>query len=108
MEDTALWHVFVNDETGQRSCCYGFKNALTFNQKGEFKTLGRGKTEIPMAEWTEEELCWVMSGCLKESGMGRLSDMSGIILRAMKKCGVDEWKREEVLRRILAETVGVM
>lgn len=108
MEDTALWHVFVDDETGQRSCCYGFKDALTFNQKGEFRTLGQGKTEIPMEEWTEKELCRMMSGCLTESKMRRLSDMPGMILRAMRVCGVDEGKRGEVLRRILDEMVGLM
>lgn len=105
MEEMEQWHVFVDDETGQRSCCYGFKDALTFNQKGEFRTLGQGKTEIPMEEWTEKEMCWMMSGCLKESGMVRLSDMPGIILRAMRKCGVDDEKRGEVLRRILDEMV---
>lgn len=105
MEEMELWHVFVDDETGQRSCCCGFKDALMFNLEGEFKTLGQGKTEIPMEEWTEKELCWIMSGCLTKSRMSRLSDMPGMILRAMRKCGVDEGKRGEVLRRILAETV---
>lgn len=81
-----------------------FKMSLT---RGTiYKTLAQGKTEIPIEEWTEKELCWMMSGCLKESRMGRLSDMPGIILRAMKKCGVDEGKRGEVLRRILNKMVG--
>lgn len=105
MEEMELWHVFVDDETGQRSCCCGFKDALMFNLEGEFKTLGQGKTEIPMEEWTEKELCWIMSGCLTKSRMSRLSDMPGMILRAMRKCGVDEGKRGEVLRRILDEMV---
>lgn len=107
MEEMELWHVFV-DGTGQRSCCYGFKDALMFNKEGEFQMLGQGKTEIPMEEWTEKELCWMMSGCLKESRMVRLSDMPGIIMRAMRKCGIDEGKRGEVLRRIVDETVKFM
>lgn len=108
MEEMEQWHVFVDAETGQRSCSYGFKDALMFNLEGEFKTLGQGKTEIPMEEWTEKEMCWMMSGCLKESKMRRLSDMPGMILRAMRVCGVDQEKRREVLRRILDETVKFM
>lgn len=49
-----------------------------------------------------------MSGCLKESKMSRLSDMPGMILRAMRAYGIDEGKRGEVLRRILDETVRFM
>lgn len=103
MEKPELWHVFVDDETGKRSCFYGFWEALTFNDEGEFVPFCQMKTEIPITEWRGEELCWMMSGCLKESKMRRLSSLPKIILRTMEKCGVDEEKRLEVMRKILEE-----
>lgn len=101
-----LWHVFADDVTGERSCFYGYRDALTFNQEGEFIQMMQGKTEILVEEWNGAELCRVLSGCLKGSGMVRLTDLPEMILRAMEKCGVSEGKREEVLRKVLDEAVS--
>lgn len=94
MEKMELWHVFVDDKTRMRSCYYGFLDALTFNQEGEFKAVCQGKTEIPFDKWTEEELCWMMVGCLKESKMCWLSNIPKIIPRALGKCGVEKEKTD--------------
>lgn len=103
MEKPEQWHVFVDDETGKRSCYYGFWNALTFNAAGEFVPVCQGKTEVPFEEWTCEELCWMISGRLKESKMERLSDMPKAILQTMEKCGVGEEKKLYVMRSLLKE-----
>ncbi len=66
-------------------------------------TVCQGRTEIPLEEWTAGELCWMMSGCLKEAGMGRLANLPGIILRAMETCGVEEEKKLCMMRNILKE-----
>lgn len=104
MEKTELWHVFVDNGTGERSRYYGYRDALTFNLEGEFMQVMQGKTEIPIEGWTCGELCWMISGCLEGSKMGRLSNFPKAVLWAMEKCGVEEGKRKEVLMGILDKT----
>lgn len=103
MEKPEKWHVFVDNQTGKRSCFFGFLDALTFNDAGEFVPVCQGKTEIPFEEWTGSELCWMMSGCLTEAKMGRLSNLPKLILQTMKKCGVEEEKKLDVMRSIIKE-----
>ncbi len=102
MEKPELWHVFV-DDNGKRSCFYGFWDSLTFNSAGEFVPVCQGKTEVPLEEWTGEELCWMISGCMKEAKMGRLSNLPKIIMRSMEKCRVEEEKKLNVMKGILKE-----
>ncbi len=91
------------DILGKRSCFYGFRDALTFNNEGEMVPACQGKSEVPFDEWTGEELCWMMSGCMKEAKMGRASNMPKIILRTMEKCGVEKGQELNVMRGILKE-----
>lgn len=103
VEKSELWHVLVDDATGQRSCFYGYYGELTFNLEGEFEIAGHGKTEVPMEEWTAEELCWMMAGILKSSKMSRLAGLPRTVLEGMEACGVEEEKRLEVMRQMLVE-----
>lgn len=103
MEKPELWHVFVDDGTRKRSCYFGLWDALALNDAGEFVPVCQGRTEIPFEEWTCGELCWIISGCLKEAKMGRLASLPKIILRTMEKCGVGEDKKLDVMRNILKE-----
>lgn len=104
MKGLEMWHVLLDEKTGQRSCYHGDLDALTFNLEGEFQAACEGKTELPIGEWTEEELCEITAGCIKEAGMHRLSSLPGIIRQVMKDCGVPERTRTDVMRRILGET----
>lgn len=93
MEQPELWHVFVDNKTGMRSCCYGFAESLEFNLKGELMQAFQGKTEIPIEEWTAEEICQVITGYLEMSGMKHLQNLPGIILQAMEECGAEDEKK---------------
>lgn len=104
MKGLEMWQVLLDEKTGQRSCYHGDLDALTFNLEGKFQAIYEGKTDLPVGEWTEEELCEITTGCMKEAGMHSLSSLPGIILQAMKDCGVPERTRAGVMRRILGET----
>ena len=108
MEQPELWHVFVDNETGTRSCCYGFAEALEFNLKGELMQSCQGKTEIPVEEWTAEEFCQVITGYLEMSEMERLQNLPGIILQVMEECGAEDEKEVQVMRKILEEIMHLI
>lgn len=108
MEMSELWHVCIDNETGKRFCYYGFWDALTFTLDGEYVPVSEGKTEVPLEEWTEVELCWMIAGCMKMAGIRRLSNLPRISIKAMKECGVEGKQRLEVLHKMLDAVQGCM
>lgn len=101
MRNLELWHVFVDNGTGRRSCQYGYRDALTFNPNGDFMRICDGKTEIQPEEWTDEEIAWAISGILKTEKRNRLAAMPGLFLLAMKECSVPDGERSAVMGKIL-------
>lgn len=103
MEELELWHVFIDNGTGRRFCQYGYRDALTFNIDGCFMKVSEGKTELPLEEWSDEELLWAAAGILKAGKRDRLANLPGIILQAMKECGGPDAERAAVMRETLYE-----
>lgn len=101
MEYLEMWHVFVTNGTGCRSCQYGYRDALIFDLTGGMIRVCDGKMELPLEEWTEQELVWAASNILKLEGNDRLFTLPGLTLQAMKDCGVPDRKRATVMRKIL-------
>ena len=108
IEQPEMWHVFADKETGTRSCYYGFPEALAFNQEGQFIQACHGKAEIPIEEWTAEEICQVITGYLEMSGMKHLQNLPGIILQAVEECGAEDKKKEQIMRKILEEIMHLI
>lgn len=106
MKGLEMWHVFLDEKTGHRSCCHGDLDAFTFNLEGELQAACDGKTELPAGEWTGEELCEITAGCMKEAGMHRLSSLPGIIRQAVKDCGGARTDKDRRDARIPGETAG--
>lgn len=106
MEMSELWHVCIENETGKRFSYYGFWEALTFTMDGKYVPVSNGKTEVPLEEWTEGELCWMITGCMEMAGIRRMSNLPQIAIKSMKECGVKEKQRLEVLRKMLDAVQG--
>ena len=96
-----MWHVLRDPESGERSCHYYIKGAMKLQEDGTVKEASAEKEEVPFCEWTDQEICDVLTRHLGYSGMGRLKPLPGIVLRAMENCGVDEGTRTEVMRKIM-------
>ena len=101
-----MWHVFA-DSKGERSCSYGLSEALALNEQGEVIQFCKGKTEIPLEEWTAEEFGRITACCLAMSGMKRLQNLPAAILQAMRECGTEEEKAVLVMRKILDEIMNL-
>jgi len=108
MEDLGLWHVFVDNRTDRRFCQYGYRDALTFDLTGDIMSACDGKTEIPLEEWTDNELLWAVTGILEIGKRNWLAALPGLILQAMKECGVSYRKSAMVMRKILRKTQDTM
>ena len=106
MSDLNLWHVIRDPETGERSRHYFIKGAMRFQENGDVKEAFAGKEEVPYGEWTDKEICEILSRHMASSGMGRLKSLPGIVLGAMSRHGVDDGTRTEVMRKIMESMPG--
>lgn len=101
MKNMEMWHVIKDPETGRRSCHYFIGGSLRIQEDGKIGEVMEGKEEVPFEDWTDKEMCEILTRHIEGAGMQRLKTIPNIVLRSMEKYGVDERTRTEVMKKIV-------